>query len=131
MQRAKRPEVVVEKAVERMKELLPEIERLSALKEEFEDLKASLEVHANDYYEDSSEVAYIGDGLEVDFSPRCLVRKVKDMRGLMQALGKETFLRHVTFPFKELDRLMVRSEQRKFVSFRKTGPRVCRIKSTD
>lgn len=128
IQKTKRPDALIGKMTDRLAELAPEMERLQALKAEVEDIKAALEHHANDVYEEDSEVSFVTDAVEVDFTARCIVRKIKDMPGLMKKLGREVFLQHVTFPLKELDNLMPRAEQKKFVSSKRTGPRVCRIK---
>ena len=131
MEKAKKPETLVGKITARIEELAPEMERLKVLRQEMEDMKAALELHANEVYEDSSEVSFINDSVEVDFSPRTLVRRIKDMPGLMKHLGKEVFFKHVTFPLKELDAYVPKAEQKKFVQSRRIGPRSCRIKLID
>lgn len=125
---AKNPEAVVDKIVSRIEELAPEMERFRKIQNEMEDLKAALEQHANSAYSDRSEVSFTGQSVQVDFTARCVVRKVKDMQGLLKALGRTTFLSCVTFPLAKLDQHLSREEQKPYVSSRRVGARACRIK---
>lgn len=128
MTKAKRPETVVNKIVARIDELAPELKRLKAIQDEMADLKAALEHHASDEYMDTSEVSFLGQKFEINFSTRQIVRKVKDVKGIMKALGQASFLKCVTVSLEKLDKEMSKDEQKKYVSSRRIGTRACRIK---
>lgn len=130
MAAAKRPQNMIDKITTRMEELAPEMKRLRKLQEEFEDMKNALLLHANEEYEPTSEVSFTSDAIEVDFSAVPVIRKIKDVKGLMSALGRRVFLTYASFPMDKLDQLMTRDEQKKYVSFRRVGTRSCRIKLT-
>lgn len=124
---AKRPDAVIDKIIERIEEIEPKLEQLRKFEAELEDMKTALEIHANENYEDASEVSFIGEKVRIDFNARSIVRKVKDVKGLMKALGREVFLANVTFPLAKLDQLIPRELQKAFVSSRRVGARACRI----
>lgn len=125
---AKRPQQMIDTIVSRIEELAPEMERLRKLQNEMEDLKNALEQHANNEYQDRSEVSFTGTSVQVDFTARSIVRKIKDMKGLYNTLGRNVFLSCVTFPLSKLDEHMPREDQKQFVSSRRVGSRACRIK---
>jgi len=126
--KAKRPETVVNKIVARIDELAPELKRLKALQDEMADMKAALEHHATDEYEETSEVGFFGDKFEITFSPVQIVRKVKNVKGILKALGEARFLECVNVSLERLDKEMPKDEQKKYVSSRRIGTRACRIK---
>lgn len=125
---AKRPESVVNKIVARIDEIVPEMKRLQVLQAEMADIKAALEHHATDEYEETSEVGFFGEKFEITFTPVQIVRKVKSVKGILKALGEARFLQCVNVSFEKLDKEMSKDEQKKYVSSRRIGTRACRIK---
>ena len=126
--KAKRPESVVNKIVERMDEIAPEIKRLQILQAEMIDMRTALEHHATEEYEATSDVSFTGDVVEINFGTVPIVRKVKDVKGLMKALGTTKFFKCISVSFEKLDKQMSKDEQKQFVSSRRIGTRACRIK---
>lgn len=126
--RAKKPDTLIDKMTTRIEELAPQIKKLRELEKEMEDIKNALEIHANEEYLDTSEVSFISDHVQVDFGARSIVRKIKDVKGLMKAVGREQFFACVTFPLTKLDELLTREQQKPYVTSRRVGPRACRIK---
>lgn len=126
--KAKHPDKVVDKIVARIDEIAPEIKRLQSLQAELTDLKSALEHHATEEYVATSEVQFIGKIVEVNFSTVQIVRKVKDVKGLMKALGIARFLSCISVSFEKLDKELSKDEQKKYVSSRRIGTRACRIK---
>ena len=104
------------------------MKKLREIEKEIEDIKNALEIHANKVYEDTSEVSFVSDEVQVDFGARAIVRKIKDVKALMKAVGREKFFAFVTFPLNKLDELLTREQQKPYVTSRRVGPRACRIK---
>lgn len=130
IQKTKRPDALIEKMVERAEEIYPKLEELKKLQAEIADIKQALEYYANEEYVETSEVGFIGETVQFEFSARSLIRKIKSVKDLIRAVGKEVFEAHATFPLEKLDELVSKEDQKKFVISRRIGTRVCRIKFT-
>lgn len=132
MKKAKNREAVMNKIMDRLAELAPQIKQLRALEAETAELKNALELFAQlEDYASSSEVSFANDDIQVNFSPVPLKRKVKDVKGLMKALGIKTFLQCITISLEKLDEHMTREEQKKFFTFKRSGTRACRIQKAE
>jgi hypothetical protein len=127
IKKAKKQDAVVDKIMERMAELGPQIEKLRVIEAEVADMKAALEHYANANYKANSEVSFATDDVQFNFNPVPITRKVKDVNALMKALGIKTFLKCVSITLSKIDEVMDKETQKKYFEFKRSGTRACRI----
>jgi prefoldin subunit 5 len=128
IKKAKKPALVVDKIMDRMEELAPQLEKLRALEAEVANMKEALEHFAEiEGFKESSEVSFATDNIQFNFSPVPMKRKVKDVNKLMNALGLKVFLKCVNVSLEKIDEYMTKEDQKKYFTFIRSGTRACRI----
>lgn len=129
LKKSKKQTVVIDKIMDRMAEIAPQIEKLRALEAEAADMKSALEHYANENYREGSEVSFATDKVQFNFGPVPMTRKVKDVNALMKRLGKSTFLECITVSLSKIDEHLSKEDQKKFFTFKRSGTRACRIQT--
>lgn len=123
----KNTERVLDAITSRIQALEIRLAELRPLQEELNDLKAAIVDYVDGEYKPTDDVDFEATGIKIEVSSKDVVRTIKDMKALYDHLGRKKFLAAARFPMKELDRLVSKEDQRKFVTRRREGARTVKI----